>query len=116
MPIYTFICKEHGKFDVWQKINDEHISDCCYCGGQTERVFTPCALHGDLPSKDKRIGKTRAELFDNLAAEGMYDKGWRERDEPINKQWTDAGVHEKPFVGWDKKLEKKSKPKKKKGK
>jgi len=99
MPIYTYNCKKHGDFDVWQNINDEHTAKCS-CGKESKRVFTPLPLHGDLPSKDKRIGKTRAELFDNLASEGMYDKGWRERDEPINKQWTDAGVHEKPRVGW----------------
>ena len=99
MPIYIFTCKKHGQFDVWQGIHDDHGAKC-WCGLNAKRVFTPLALHGDLPSKDKRIGKTRGELFDNLAKEGMYDKGWRERDEHSNKEWTDAGVKEKPFFGW----------------
>jgi putative FmdB family regulatory protein len=100
MLIYGYKCKKHGKFDVWQKINDKHIAECSYCGKRAERVFTPLSLHGDLPSKDKRIGKTRGELFDNLASEGMYDKNWREPNEVSEKKFTDAGFHEKPMVGW----------------
>jgi putative FmdB family regulatory protein len=99
MPIYEFRCERHGIFNVWQKIHEPHAAKC-RCGIEGQRVFTPLPLHGDLPSKDQRIGKTRGELFDNLAKEGMYDKGWRERDEHSNKAWTDAGVKEKPFFGW----------------
>lgn len=104
MPIYSFSCRQHGVFDVWQGINEVHKAKCS-CGLTAARVFTPLALHGDLPSKDFRIGKTRAELFDNLAKEGLANKEWREADEPTNKRWTDAGVKEKPFVGWTKSIE-----------
>ena len=99
MPIYAFECTEHGEFEVFQRMNDSHTAKCA-CGKKATRVFYPIPAHGDLPNKDPRPGKTRAELFDNLAKEGLYSKEWREQDEPTNKQWTDAGVKEKLVVGW----------------
>jgi len=98
MPIYAYTCKKHGEFDVWQKINDEHQADCPQCGRAGDRVFYPLALHGDLPSKDKRMGKTRAELFDNLAKEGLGNKEWRQSDEYTTKEARDFGIKEKPMV------------------
>jgi putative FmdB family regulatory protein len=98
MPIYPYRCEKHGEFDVYQRVDEPHVAKC-QCGSDASRVFYPLALHGDLPSKDFRPGKTRAELFDNLAKEGMANKEWREADEPTNKRFTDAGVKEKPFFG-----------------
>jgi putative FmdB family regulatory protein len=100
MPIYQYNCSKHGSFDEWQNINAEHKCQCPQCGLIADRVFTPLPLHGDLPSKDFRIGKTRAELFDNLAKEDMGNKEWRAADEETNKRFTDAGIKEKPFFGW----------------
>ena len=100
MPIYGYKCKEHGVIDVWQKMNDEHIAKCSYCGKKMDRVFYPIPAHGDLPTKDTRPGKTRGELLDNMAKEGFYNKDWREVDEVGKKQYTDAGWREKPMVGW----------------
>jgi len=106
MPIYAFHCKEHGEFDVFQRMNDDHVAKCA-CGKNARRVFYPISVVGPLPSKDPRPGKTRGELFDNLAKEGLYSKDWREQDESTNKAWTDAGVKEKLVVGWTSALEKK---------
>jgi putative FmdB family regulatory protein len=100
MPIYSFKCKKHGEFDVWQKINDEHIAKCSYCGKKADRVFYPLPLHGDLPSKPCNIGKTRNELFDNLAGDGFAAKDWRQSDEYTTKESRDNGFIEKPMVGW----------------
>jgi len=99
MPVYAFHCEKHGEFDVFQRMNDTHEAKCS-CGMDARRVFYPTVVVGPLSSKDPRPGKTRAELFDNLAKEGLYDKEWREKDEWNNKQWTDAGVKEKLVVGW----------------
>ena len=99
MPIYAFECTEHGEFEVFQRMNDSHTAKCT-CGKKATRVFYPVRAIGDLPNKDPRPGKTRGELFDNLAKEGLYNKEWREDDEPINKQWHDAGVKEKLALGW----------------
>jgi putative FmdB family regulatory protein len=100
MPIYQYKCKEHGLFDEWQNINAEHTCKCHQCDKKADRVFTPLPLHGDLPSKPCNIGKTRAEVFDNLAGDGLAAKDWRQSDEYSNKEWRDAGIKEKPMVGW----------------
>jgi len=105
MPLYDYECSEHGVFEVFQRMNDEHAATCV-CGKTATRVFCSVPVHGDLPNKDQRPGKTRAELFDNLAKEGLYSKEWREKDEPNNKQWTDAGFKEKLVMGWTPALEK----------
>ena len=99
MPIYAFKCEKHGEFEVFQGMNDSHTAKCG-CGKKATRVFYPIPAIGDLPNKDPRPGKTRAELFDNLAKEGLYNKEWREMDESTNKNWTDAGFKEKISVGW----------------
>jgi len=104
MAIYAFRCPKHGEFEVWQKMNDEHIGVCPKCKKLAERVFYPLPLHGDLPSKDKRMGKTRAELFDNLAKEGQAAKDWRVSDEYLDKENRDNGYIEKPMVGWSSSL------------
>lgn len=100
MPIYGYNCKEHGEFEVWQKIHDKHVATCPKCAKAAERVFCPLALHGDLPSKPNILGKTRGELFDNMASEGFHDKNWREKDEVGIKQYTDKGWRQKVSVGW----------------
>ena len=104
MPMYGFSCEKHGEFEVFQRMNDTHTARC-ECGKKARRVFYPTPSYGDLPNRDLRPGKTRAELFDNLSKEGLYDKEWREKDEFNNKQWTDAGFKEKPSLGWTSALE-----------
>jgi putative FmdB family regulatory protein len=100
MPIYGFNCDKHGEFENWQGIKEEHIAICPKCKNVCKQILFPLPLHGDLPSKPVCLGKTRAELFDNMAKEGMGNKEWRAGDEPTNKRFTDAGIKEKPFFGW----------------
>jgi putative FmdB family regulatory protein len=106
MPTYGFNCQKHGEFEVWQRITAKHIAPCPKCGREGKQILYPLPLHGDLPSKDPRPGKTRAELFDNLSKEGMANKDWRAADEDTNKRFTDAGIKEKLVVGWTSALEK----------
>lgn len=77
MPVYAFTCKAHGEFDVWQGIHESHIARCSVCRKNARRVFYPTAIQGNLTKKDRRMGKTRNELFDNLATEGFANKNWR---------------------------------------
>ena len=101
MPAYTFSCEKHGPFSVCLRMNEEHKANCPECGKEGMRIFHPPALHGDLPSKDRRMGKTRAELLDNVAKEGFGSKEWRVADQDANKRWRDAGVKEVEQVGWE---------------
>ncbi len=41
MGIYEFRCKEHGRFEVKQSINDVHRAKCPKCGKQGERIYVP---------------------------------------------------------------------------
>jgi len=70
MPFYDYKCRQHGVFEVFQRMNDKHEANCPICNMIGIRIFTPSALHG-LPSQDMRMGKTREELFENLGKEGL---------------------------------------------
>ena len=74
MPYYSFQCPEHGNFDVFQHMNETHRAQCPKCAKDAVRLFSSFALGGNLDSKDKRMGKTREELFQNLGKEGFADK------------------------------------------
>ncbi len=104
MPIYGFRCDEHGEFELIQRMVDDHIAICPQCKRMAIRIFYPAAIHGNLPGRDLRPGKTRGEMFDNMAKEGFHDKNWREQDEYEQKRARDAGIKYKPMVGWTPKL------------
>ena len=92
MPTYEYECEDHGSFELTQGMKDEHKASCPICQGKGHLLLHPAVLMGDLPSKDKRMGKTRAELFDNMAKEGLGNKEWRVSDEPEMKRQRDAGL------------------------
>ena len=72
MPFYDYECENHGVFEVFQSMTEEHKAECAKCGRGGRRIFTTSALHG-LPGQDQRMGKTREELFQNLGKEGLAD-------------------------------------------
>ena len=73
MPIYGFKCVEHGEFELFQRMNEEHKAKCPECSTDAAQMLYPSALHG-LPGQDQRMGKTREELFQNLGKEGFANK------------------------------------------
>ena len=92
MPFYDYECSKHGVFEVFQRMTEKHEANCSKCGENGTRIFTPSALHG-LPSQDKRMGKTREELFQNLGKEGFtgkdvwkYDKHYNKKIESYHKE------------------------------
>jgi len=92
MPFYDYECSKHGVFEVFQRMTEKHEANCSKCGENGTRIFTPSALHG-LPSQDKRMGKTREELFQNLGKEGFaendmwkYDRNQIEKNNGIRKE------------------------------
>jgi putative FmdB family regulatory protein len=41
MPTYEYRCKECGKlFDKFQRITELPVSECPFCGGETERLIS----------------------------------------------------------------------------
>jgi len=74
MPIYVFTCSEHGVFDVFQNMNDEHKAVCPICKKEANRIYYP----PQLKCKDSNVGYTASELYDNLAKEGHGSKDWRQ--------------------------------------
>lgn len=80
MQLYAYECVEHGEFEEFRSMSERNSARCPECGKPSRRVYYPLSLQGDLPTKDRRIGKTRKELFDNLAAEGFASKDWMESD------------------------------------
>ncbi len=42
MPLYVYECAEHGRFDVLQRMSDEHKATCPKCGSNSKLVITSC--------------------------------------------------------------------------
>jgi putative FmdB family regulatory protein len=40
MPIYDYKCENCGKFERVQKISEEALSECPFCGGKAERLIS----------------------------------------------------------------------------
>ena len=46
MPTYEYKCGECGhRFEVFQRMTDDPVSDCEECGGDVQRVLFPVAVH-----------------------------------------------------------------------
>jgi len=45
MPTYEYLCQECShRFETWQKMTDEPLTDCPECGSHIRRVFYPAGL------------------------------------------------------------------------
>ncbi len=76
MPLYSYKCEEHDIFDVLQGMNDKHEALCPICLEKAIRIYYP----SQLKCTNSKMGKTRMELFDNMAKDGFASKEWREHD------------------------------------
>ena len=45
MPLYEFVCHEHGSFEVEQPMLAEHKANCPVCKKPARRIFTPLPVH-----------------------------------------------------------------------
>jgi putative FmdB family regulatory protein len=45
MPIYEYRCKKGHQFEVMQRISDDPVTTCEFCGAAVQRVFHPIAVH-----------------------------------------------------------------------
>ena len=46
MPTYEYKCGDCGhRFEVFQRMTDDPVSDCEECGGDVQRVLFPVAVH-----------------------------------------------------------------------
>jgi putative FmdB family regulatory protein len=53
MPVYEFRCRIHGRFDVEQRMTENHIAICKKCNKPATRVFEPLAFMGDFPGNPR---------------------------------------------------------------
>jgi len=52
-PIYQFSCKEHGSFETWQGMSEDHTEVCPICKQPANRVFTNFEMIGSLPTLNR---------------------------------------------------------------
>jgi putative FmdB family regulatory protein len=45
MPIYEYRCPNGHRFEVFQAMSEDPVSECQECGAPVERVFHPVAVH-----------------------------------------------------------------------
>ena len=53
---YIFKCKEHGQFEVEQRIHEEHVAKCPECKVYAQRVYYPLPFKwwdGHEPESEK---------------------------------------------------------------
>lgn len=81
MAIYDFHCREHGIIEMFQPMkNAASKLPCPSCGKMMDRVWNLFEMTGQLPTRYKKMGENRTELFRNLAAEGIANKDWKDAD------------------------------------
>lgn len=45
MPTYEYACREcSNRFETWQKMTDDPLTNCPECGGSIRRVFFPAGV------------------------------------------------------------------------
>ncbi len=46
MPTYEYLCKNCGnRFEIWQKMSDEPLTECSQCKGSIARVIYTVGIH-----------------------------------------------------------------------
>ena len=56
--IYQFRCEQHGDFEEWQDINQDHSAVCPTCYKKARRVYTPTRYSVDFtPGFDWGLGE-----------------------------------------------------------
>jgi len=66
MPTYEYACKKCGhRFEAWQKITDEPLTECPKCGSEIHRVLFPAGVvfkGSGFYSTDNRGHKSGSEI------------------------------------------------------
>jgi len=78
MPLYEYVCREHGSQVVEQEMTDIHKAICLRCNKPMQRVY--CAPSIKIGNQKPKLGKTRGELYKNLEAEGIASKDFAYHD------------------------------------
>ena len=85
MPTYEYLCLEHGhRFEVFQRIGEEPVTECPECGGAVRKVFHPVGvvLKGSgFYRTDSRVKPTESTGEKKKADEKKPDKKKPEKKE-----------------------------------
>lgn len=84
MPLYTYLCPDcKQEMDEFRSIEKRNECPKCECGGQTQKIISHYAAHGDLePYYDDnleshvRSRQHRKELMKEKGVSEKYGKGW----------------------------------------
>jgi putative FmdB family regulatory protein len=72
MPTYEYLCQTCShRFEKWQKMTDEALTECPECGGHVRRVFFPAGIvfkghgfyktdhgNGSIPASNSETAKS----------------------------------------------------------
>lgn len=75
MPVYSYTCKDHGRYEVLMPMEQCNEGKCPKCGKVGQRKFDPCHVYVDFrPGFDVSLNKyinTKRER-ENI----LREKGW----------------------------------------
>lgn len=79
MPIYEYAplsrqCAQcEGRFEVYQKIGDDRLTQCPECGQPCERVISAAALGGKYSTSDAKVKEHGMTKYVK-AGDGVYER------------------------------------------
>ena len=75
MPVYSYKCKTHGKYEVLMPMDECNDGKCPKCGEVGQRLFDSCHIYVDFtPGWDKLLNRhvdTKRERDRILAEKGL---------------------------------------------
>jgi len=74
MPIFRYHCQKCGKkFDLFQRITDDPLKICSYCGGRAQRVEEPLSPPAQ-PSVAPRVARKKTAPRKKRAAKKVVHR------------------------------------------
>lgn len=100
MPIYDYQCENCGNFEKTQKISEEALSECPFCGGSVQRLISKnvavifkgsgfyCTDNRDIKDRARKLNKERQK--DNEALLDGDVGGFVDQSERTNERVQEA--------------------------
>lgn len=82
MPIYEYECQNQHRFEIWQSMKDDALTECPTCGSSVRKIFHPAGIifkGSGWYITDSRKG---AESGDAGSTKPTADKAGEAKSEP----------------------------------